>query len=257
MKEDISKFAPGAFITLLGIGLLSFGIKADQNGVFLAAAASILVGGLITILNAKGIINNKASMGVAGVLILLSGYLVFQNYQSIDEPIQFRKQKQVVYSAVIQSLKDLRQIELTYKKENNEFCNNMDSLMNFLANDSITVIVKNGDVPDSLVGQEALAIELGIITRDTVFTPAMEMAFNPDYMKTRDNRYPLDVKTLRYVPYSENVEFSIDAGEITRSSGAKVKVFEITDTAPFDKNDIMRVGSMTAPTTSGNWKEEK
>lgn len=257
MKEKISKFAPGAFITLLGIGLFGFGISADQNGVFLIASASILIGGLITILNAQGIINNKSSLGVAAVLVLISGFLVVQNYNSIDEPIQFMKKKQVRYAAVIQSLKDLRQIELTYKKENNEFCANMDSLMAFLENDSVTIIVKDGDLPDSLVGKEALAIELGIISRDTVLTPAIEIAFGPDYMKTRDSKYPLELNTLRYVPFSENVEFNIDAGEIVRSSGAKVKVFEISDAAPFDKTDIMRVGSMSDPTTSGNWKEEK
>ena len=257
MKENISKFAPGAFIILLGISMLGFGLKEDQNSHFIVAAISIAIAGLITILNAVGKINNKISLGVAGVLMLLSVYLIVENYNSIDEPIQFKKEKQRRYSAVIQSLKDLRQIELTYKKENNAFCANMDTLMDFLANDSVTIIVKDGNLPDSLVGQEALAIEMGIITRDTVPTPAMDIAFDADYMKTRDKRYPLDIANLRYIPHTENVEFDIDAGEIVRSSGAKVKVFEISDAAPFDKNDVMRVGSMSDPTTSGNWKEEK
>jgi hypothetical protein len=85
----------------------------------------------------------------------------------------------------------------------------------------------------------------------------MEIAFDKDYMSTRDNKYPLDINTLRYIPFTDNVEFSVAAGEITRLSGAKVQVFEIKDAAPFDPADVMTVGSMVDPTTSGNWKEEK
>ncbi|MFT6322693.1 MAG: hypothetical protein ACJAWO_000236 [Halieaceae bacterium] len=257
MKETISKYAPGAFIILLGLGLLGFGASADQNGVFLIASVSIAIAGIVTLLNSHGIINNKSSLGVAAVLILLSSYLAYQNYHSIDEPIQFMKKKQIRYAAVIQNLKDLRQIELTYKKEHQKFCDNMDTLMDFLANDSVVMVIMDGEVPDSLIGNEAQAIALGIIIRDTTLYPAMEMAFNTEYLNTRDNKYPLDVNNLRYVPFSENVEFNVDAGEITRSSGAKVQVFEIKDADPFDNTDVMTGGSLVDPTTSGNWKEEK
>lgn len=255
MKESISKFAPGAFIFILGIGLLGFGASSGQNGIFLIAGASIAIAGIVTALNSAGIITNKISLGVAGVLLVLSGYLAFANYKSIDTPIQFMKEKHVRYASVIQSLKDLRQVELTYKKENKKFCANMDSLVDFLQNDSVIMVKMFGDVPDSLTEDEAL--QMGIIRRDTTQYPAFDIAFNADYMETRDNKYPLDINTLRYVPFTDNIEFTVDAGEITRSSGAKVQVFEIADAAPFDENDVMIVGSMVDPTTSGNWKEEK
>ena len=257
MKENISKYAPGAFIILLGIGLLGFGQSKDQNTIFLIASASIFIAGVITLLNAKGIINNKISIAVAGVLLILSGFLAFQNYNSIDEPIQFMRKKQVRYAAVIQSLKDLRQVELTYKKENGRFCGNIDTLMNFLATDSVTMVIMDGNLPDSLIGNEAEAIALGIITRDTTLYPAMDIAFNSEYTATRDKKYPLNTNTLAYVPFTENVKFSVSAGEIKRSSGATVQVFEIIDAAPFDPKDVMKVGSMVDPSTSGNWKEEK
>lgn len=255
MKELISKMAPGALIVLLGIGLLGFGVSSEQNGVFLAAGASIAVAGLITILNAVGIITNKISLGVAGVLLLLSGYLAYENFKSIDGPIQFNKEKQKRYAEVIQNLKDLRQIELAYKKEHKVFCASMDTLMHFIQYDSVIMVKSNGTVPDSLT--EAEALEMGIITRDTTLYPAAEIAFNESYMETRAKKHALNIYTLQYVPHSDQVEFSIDAGEITRSSGAKVQVFEIIDAAPFDKTDVLQVGSMVDPTTSGNWKEEK
>ena len=255
MRTSISKFAPAAFIILLGIGLLGFGTSTEQNGEFLIAGFSIAIAGILTLLNALGIITNKIAMGVAALLIGLSGYLAYANYHSIDEPIQFMKEKQVRYAHVIQNLKDLRQVELTYKKENKRFCGDMDSLFDFLANDTVILIKAIGDVPDTLTEVEAL--EMGIIIRDTIPVPAMDIAFTPEYLASRDKKYPLDVVNLRYVPFTENVEFSIDAGQIVRLSGAKVQVFEITDAKPFDETDVMKVGSMVDPTTAGNWKEEK
>ena len=255
MNESISKFAPGVSILVLGIGLAVFGTTSEQNSIFLMASGAIALAGIIAILNATGFISNKISLVVALVLFLLSSYLGYANYNSIDEPIQFMKEKQRRYAEVIQNLKDLREVELAYKKENKVFCGNMDTLMDFLANDSVTTLIMDGDVPDSLT--EAQALEMKIIVRDTILVPAFNIAFNQDYMKTRDKRYPLNVDKLRYVPFSDNVEFEINAGEITRSSGAKVQVFEIKDAAPFDKTDVMQVGSMNEPTTSGNWKEEK
>lgn len=255
MKENISKFAPPVFMILLGVGLLAVGITSKQNTLFLSASGAIMLGGLVTLLNALGIINNKASLGVAGALALVSAYFAFANYKSIDGPIQFNKEKKERYAYVIQNLKDLREIEQAYKKEHKKYCASMDTLIQFALTDSVYTVKMFGDVPDTLT--EAEALEQGIIRRDTTLVPAKDFAFNPDYMATRANNIPLDIENLRYVPFTENVEFDIDAGEITRSSGAKVQVFEIKDAQPFDKNDVMKVGSMTDPTTAGNWKEEK
>lgn len=255
MKENISKFAPPVVMILIGLGLAIVGFSTKQNGLFISASVAIAFGGVITLLNAIGIITNKASLGVAGLLALVSAYFAYANYNSIDGPIQFNKEKKARYAYVIQNLKDLREIELAYKKEHKKFCPSMDTLIQFAMYDSVYTVKMFGDVPDSLT--ESQALEQGIIRRDTTLVAAKDFAFNSDYLETRAKNMPLDIEKLRYVPFTENVEFEIDAGEITRSSGAKVQVFQITDAQPFDKNDVMKVGSMTDPSTAGNWKEEK
>lgn len=255
MKEKISKIGPGASIVILGLVLLIFGSSSGQNGTFLIAGASITLAGIVTLLNGMGIITNKMTTGIAGVLVLISGYLAYANYDSIDTPIQFMKEKQKRYAGVIQNLKDLRQVEIAYKKQNKKFCGSMDTLMDFLSYDSVVIVKMTGVVPDTLT--EVQALELGIITRDTSLIPASEIAFDNKYLETRDSKFKLDLASLRYVPFTENIEFDIAAGEITRLSGAKVQVFEIKDAQPFDPADVMIVGSMIDPTTSGNWKEEK
>lgn len=256
MKESVSKFAPASFITLLGLTVIVFGVITGQNSVFLISGAAIVIAGLVTLLNSLRKISNKNALFVSVVLLGLAAFLSYENFHSIDEPIQFMKEKHVRYEGVIQNLKDLREIELAYKKQNKVFCGSMDTLIDFLKYDTVDVLIMDGDVPDTLT--EAQALEMGLITRDTTHVPAYEFIFSKSYLETRNNKYPLgEIDDLRYVPFSDNVEFSIVAGEIVRSSGAKVQVFEITDAAPFDENDVMKVGSMIDPSTAGNWKEEK
>ena len=72
------------------------------------------------------------------------------------------------------------------------------------------------------------------------------------------------VSEINIIPFSEGTEFSIDAGEIEKGK-VKVKVFEVsapykeifkglkTDNEGIDMSQALTIGSMTEPTTNGNW----
>ncbi|HBH06758.1 MAG TPA: hypothetical protein DDX92_09160 [Flavobacteriales bacterium] len=255
MKDLISKFAPAAFVTLLGIIVLVWGSVGEQNAQFMLGGAAIVLAGLIVLLNALGVISNTLSYAASGFMFVIAIYLGYNNYVSIEEPIRFMQEKNKRYSAVIQSLKDIREIQVAFKKENGKYIADFDTLLNFAQNDSVTIVKMFGNVPDTLTEFEAL--ELGIITRDTSRVPAYGQIFNPEYMETRDPRWKLEVSNLRYVPFTDKKEFEMATGTVERGSGIKVQVFQVVDSAPFDPEDVMQVGSLVDPTTAGNWKEEK
>ena len=60
-------------------------------------------------------------------LWILIGFLGYQTYMSIYEPIQFNKTKNKRYEAVIKSLIDIRDSELAYKQVRGKFTDNFDS----------------------------------------------------------------------------------------------------------------------------------
>ena len=258
LMNTISRFVPSVIFLLLGIGALSWGISNDQSGPFIIAGVGILIVGAIVLLNTLEIISNKISMGVSIVLVVASGLLTYLNYESIDEPMRFIKEKNRRYVHVVQRLKDIREIETAFKKEKGTYTSNFDTLLSFVQYDSITVVKSNGTVPDTLT--EAEALEQGILTRDTTKVPAFESIFNSEYMETRlkDNELSMSsISDLAYVPFSNpKTKFKLESGSITKNN-VEIQVFQCTDAAPFDKNDVMQVGSMTAPSTSGNWKEER
>jgi len=203
------------------------------------------------------------------ILIPLNIILAFYVYNSINSEINFNKQAKERIAENVQKLKDLRTLQIAYKKENNAYADNFNSLLNFLENDSITIIKSEGETPDSLIKGEQMtdvqALELGLISRDTLFVSAKESAYNQNYIKNRDQKYPLDISSLASIPYT-NISYNIDANVIEEGK-VTVQVFEISATygdvfngldaenKKYDLNNLLKVGSMSKASLNGNWGE--
>ena len=126
---------------------------------------------------------------------------------------------------------------------------NFNSLLDFLENDSTTIIKSEGETPDSLINgiqiTDAQALEMGLISRD--------------------NNYPFDINQLSLIP-NTNTEYNISADEIEKGK-VSVQVFEISaayrdvflgldaENKKYDLNSLLKVGSMTEASLNGNWGE--
>jgi len=203
------------------------------------------------------------------ILIPINIILAFFVYDSISSEIEFNKQAKERIAENVQKLKDLRTLQIAYKRENEVFADNFNSLLDFLENDSTTIIKSVGETPDSLInGQQisdAQALEMGLISRDTLYVSAMESIFDKNYLRSRDNKYPFDLNTLSIIPFTEK-QYNIDANVIEKGK-VNVQVFEISaafkdvfnsldaENKKYDLNSLLKVGSMTEASLNGNWGE--
>ena len=115
-----------------------------------------------------------------------------------------------------------------------------------------------GEVPDSLLGKEAIALQMGIIKRDTTNLPVREVLFKENFKNIVDS--------ISIIPFSEGKTFTMRSGELEKGK-MKVKVFETvahltdvylglkTDNEGIDMKDSIMIGSMEEPTTNGNWND--
>tara|TARA_B100001115_G_C15753114_1_gene368422 strand:- start:225 stop:857 length:633 start_codon:yes stop_codon:yes gene_type:complete len=202
------------------------------------------------------------------ILIPVNIILAFFVYNSISSEVEFNKVAKERIAENVQKLKDLRTLQIAFKRENEAFADNFNSLMNFLQNDS-TRIVKMEGVNDTLIdGEEIsdeLALKLGLIKRDTIYVSAMESIFDENYINSRDNNYPFDINSLNIIPFT-NKQYNIDANVIEKGK-VSVQVFEISATykdifygldaenKKYDLNSLLKVGSMTEASLNGNWGE--
>ena len=193
-------------------------------------------------------------------LILVLGYMLFK---SIEEPILFDKEKTKRYEAVINNLKQIRDLQVAFKQRNGQYCANWDSLIEFAKTDSFRVVLAEGMRPDS-IATDAEALALGLIKRDTTLISVKDSLF----------KNSADLDSLRYV-FNSGIEFFLAKDTLPTQSGITVHVFEAK--APnevilkgMDKQQIinlnaeaeklkrypgLQVGSVTEPNNNaGNWE---
>lgn len=188
------------------------------------------------------------------IIIVVLGFFV---YQSIMEPVRFNKEKKTREHKVIQNLKDIRDAQYIFKQLNGAYAVNFDTLIKFLEAAEIPVIKIIND------------------PSDTTFTRTISDTVG--YVRVSDSlfgkRPNFDINLLPIIPYSNGEKFALNAGVIERS-GMDVNVFEAL--APFtaylkgmdeqaiinlisgqediEKYPGLKVGSMTEPSTDGNWE---
>ena len=200
---------------------------------------------------------------IALILILLNIILAYFVYNSINSEVDFQQVAKVRIAENVQKLKDLRQVQIAYKKVNKTYSNNFESLIDFLEYDSMTIVKAIGETPDTLTDVQAL--ELGIISRDTAYVLAKETVFDETYLSSRNKNFPLDLSKLTSVPHSDK-NYLIDAGVVEKGK-VVVQVFEISTTyraiftgldaenKSFELSKFLRVGSMDEASLNGNWGE--
>lgn len=191
---------------------------------------------------------------VLAIIIVVLAYLL---YESIMRPVRFNKAVGLREDVVVAKLSDLRISQQFYKRHYSKYTANFDSLILFL---------KTGEIPN---------VRMIPDPNDTTFTKTIYDTLG--YVKVADSlfsgRGDFDLNSLRYIPFTDNTEFEIAAGEVDRG-GIKVGVYEIK--APYEiflkgldrqlvinliksKEDIdkypgLKLGSMEEPSTDGNWE---
>ncbi|MCR4561560.1 MAG: hypothetical protein K5685_15945 [Bacteroidales bacterium] len=158
------------------------------------------------------------------VIIAVLGYLL---YDSIMQPIRFKKKADWRKELTVQSLKNIRDAQVAFKSQNGHYAGCFDTLTDFIKNGKIKIVKAIGNIPDSFYNKyprkmaELKAIEAGIVKRDTIEVSC--------YDSLCGGRY--DVAKLKFVP-TTNTEFELGADTLETTSKVKVPVFEAK--TPFD-----------------------
>ncbi|MCB0805809.1 MAG: hypothetical protein KDC05_08420 [Bacteroidales bacterium] len=188
------------------------------------------------------------------VVIVVLAYLVFE---SVMRPVRFNKEVEKRSSAVIQNLIDIRTAQMAYKNIHGKYTKSFDTLIGFLETGEIPVVKMIPDPTDTTFTKTI---------RDTIgYIPVKDSLFN--------KRSNYKIEHIKYVPYTENKQFKMDAG-IIEKGGVKVNVFEasvhydvllkglndqmvinlIASKEQIDRYPGLKVGSMVEASTDGNWE---
>ncbi len=201
------------------------------------------------------------------LIIIVLGYLIVE---SIMEPIRFNQDVEIRESATIDRLVNIRRAQKAYKDIYKQYTGDLDTLISFLDTSSFQVVKAIGDIPEEWLEQMGFekarlkALADGVISRDITQVPVLDSLFGKGF----------NSDSLRYVPFTEGVIFSMESGEILTSSNLTVQVVEAF--VMYDdllngmdlqlianyKDERMKIvgfegvkfGSMEEGTLTGNWE---
>lgn len=208
-------------------------------------------------------------------VVVLFGYLI---YQSIQQPIKFDKLKEKRFQAAVNKMIDIKAVQMAYKQKNGKFSDNMDSIVQFIENESFTIIERKDtsviDVDKNRIyGVSVGADGTGGYFKDVVITKELGRVRIKDSLFKNSDRY----KNLNKVVV-DGIEATIDmkAGFIARQD-MKIPVFEaklnkaklLTDQIPSMvakestvtsvdgiNGEAIILGSMQEVNMAGNWPKK-
>ena len=205
---------------------------------------------------------------------------------SITVPIEFEQEQAKREQLIIKKLVDIRKVQIEYQKQNDHFCPNADSLVHFILEGKLPVVLKEGTLTDDqlkngLTEKKAIAIikrgnqkeiianGLENFRRDTTYVSVYETLLANDYTQEQ-------IADLVVIPFSNGTKFQFDTiTYISAASGLPTPLFEVSahyDTYLSDLNrqqlinlkdkqtkmnrfNGLKVGSVVEPNNnSGNWE---
>ncbi len=190
------------------------------------------------------------------VLAIVAIGMAFLIWNSIDSKMVLTKTVNERNAVTQERLTQISEAQIEYKKVKGSYAGSFVDLIHFLKNDSVVQVKMEGEVPDSLLGKEALALEMGIIKRDTTKIPVKEILFMENFNSIVDS--------LAYIPFSGGKEFTIAVSTIEKSK-MTMPVFEVkaelkdvykgleTDNEGYNMDKYIAVGSLEEAKTNGNW----
>lgn len=223
---------------------------------FLYSGSMILIVGIFLLLFVEGVLT-LATLGMRVTfglvffsLCVLMGYNIYTN---INDRLEFERTLNNRKSKVIDRLEDIKKLQVTYLEEKGKYTSSWDSLVNFAQNDSVKIVKYLVNKDDTAAVNQAK--RKGLPLEEIVYVPVMEKAF--------DKKIGYPVQEIKKVPFSDKT-FELNAGTIEKN-GSEIQVIEVktswytfveslsTVPANFDKDRKLVLGSMTEPTTEGNW----
>ena len=199
-----------------------------------------------------------------GIITLILSYRI---YRIIMQPIEFASIKEKRYERITNRLEQLREAQLIFKSEYNQYANNFDDLVSFFQNAQVSIIERK----DSSFMRYDKVYQTDMLKDTIIYRIIGQTSAKDKLMSSNSELFKSDfsVSDLRYIPFAkDSTEFSIATGHIDRN-GVRVQVFEIKASNTDFFHDIyddyeslilglrinaLAIGSLTEPTLSGNWK---
>lgn len=201
---------------------------------------------------------------VSIVLLVLAVFLTWKIYDGIMKPINFDKNKRVVYEKVIDKLKMIRDAEIAHKQVTGKYSKDISGLIKFI--DTAKLALTNTTTIVEQVNKgtrwQKLMVDVEKRVTDTIgYEPVLSKFTGRDYKNMAiipgtDKEFTIEIATIE--------KFTAVFVEVFFAKANKIDVLKNLDvslvkqeleknTSDEIKGEFISVGSLNEVTTGGNW----
>jgi len=121
--------------------------NVTQEPMFGYAGLFFIVVGIVWVLFLFNILKSYAAVGVAVLVFALGSYILAEDYKIVKEDIDYQNKKEHYFREIKERLNDVKIAQIEYKKENNVYTSNFDSLIDFVKHGKTISYVRKGLTP--------------------------------------------------------------------------------------------------------------
>jgi Ca2+/Na+ antiporter len=183
LVQALGKYVISAILIILGLIFLIKYLGGDaiesQPATMLLSAILLIGVGIVAIPDILTAIPQKMYRFLLLIAVVLSAFLAYQVWYSVDEEIEFQAKREAINETVVQRLIDIRDAQIAYNEVYGKFTNNFDTLRAFINAPVIPVPYKMGSFHDTL--PEIASLEKGyVIKRADIDSIAQTQGLNAD-----------------------------------------------------------------------------
>ncbi len=178
------------------------------------------------------------------LLVIIALVLSVLAFRSIMRPEKFKMVYNERHSEIKNRLITLRTAQQIYKLENKRFADNIDDLVEFVNNGSITIVKLSGSIPEGM--SETEAFKKGFITKAESKYPASKKI-----LETDPNVKPANLKNFQFIPDTDGKKFTIQTNTI-KSSTYEIDVYKVE--VPLD-DVLANMQKSVSPEGSGAFRK--
>ncbi len=192
--------------------------------------------------------------GIITVLIIITLFIGKRVYFTLANDIKFEETYEKREKIVQNKLMQIKNLQVEYLSVNDNYANSWDSLINFAKNDSAQIVRYLVDKNDTAAVNSNLRNNQPI--KDTTYIPID--------VKVLGNRHGINIDSISYVPFTKK-QFVLKTNKTKNANNRDVFYIEVKTKKKtfvemlkiypenFDEETFVKFGSLTEPTTEGNW----
>lgn len=150
----LKKYSVPFLLFVVGIIMLIFGLRNNQDAVFVISAIMMFAAGAISILYSSGKFKPMLAYLIGVVAGSAAIVVLAISWVSVAETQQYEQDYEECRSLAKQNLEDVRYIQKAYVEQYGVYLSDWDALIDFAKNGTIPYVDSKGSVPDRRITPE-------------------------------------------------------------------------------------------------------